>query len=208
LADVSGIDPVLVQGFGHLRELRQQDVPVVVEVADQRGLDAGVEHPPLDLRHGLRRFRDVDRDPDHLRTGAGELDALLCRPRRVGGVGVRHRLDDDRRPAADLDRPDADSDGEMALPRFHAAFQSTRAEPSRRSALLSSSSSDASPPMSLTAGTRLGPYEILSRLGAGGMGEVWKARDTKLDRTVAVKVLPENVAADAEALARFEREAK
>src|SRR5262252_3769964 len=62
--------------------------------------------------------------------------------------------------------------------------------------------------MTLAAGSRLGPYEVVSPLGAGGMGEVWKARDTRLDRTVAVKVLPENVATDAEALSRFEREAK
>ena len=62
--------------------------------------------------------------------------------------------------------------------------------------------------MSLTAGTKLGPYEILSPLGAGGMGEVYRARDKKLDRDVAVKVLPQTVANDPDALARFEREAK
>ena len=62
--------------------------------------------------------------------------------------------------------------------------------------------------MTLVVGTRLGPYEILAPLGAGGMGEVYRARDSKLDREVAVKVLPESVARDPEALARFEREAK
>src|SRR6266496_2865999 len=61
--------------------------------------------------------------------------------------------------------------------------------------------------MTLSAGTRLGPYEILSPLGAGGMGEVYRARDSKLKRDVAVKVLPKSLAADADALARFEREA-
>ena len=62
--------------------------------------------------------------------------------------------------------------------------------------------------MSLSSGARLGPYEILAPLGAGGMGEVYRAKDSKLDREVAVKVLPESVARDREALARFEREAK
>ena len=62
--------------------------------------------------------------------------------------------------------------------------------------------------MTLSAGTRLGSYEILSPLGAGGMGEVYKARDGKLDRDVAIKVLPLSVAGDPDALARFEREAK
>ena len=62
--------------------------------------------------------------------------------------------------------------------------------------------------MSLQAGSRLGPYEIVAPLGAGGMGEVFHARDTKLDRDVAVKVLPRHLAADPGALARFEREAK
>jgi eukaryotic-like serine/threonine-protein kinase len=61
--------------------------------------------------------------------------------------------------------------------------------------------------MTLSAGTRLGPYEILSPLGAGGMGEVYRARDSKLQRDVANKVLPESLAADPDALARFEREA-
>jgi Tol biopolymer transport system component len=62
--------------------------------------------------------------------------------------------------------------------------------------------------VTLSAGSRLGPYEILAPLGAGGMGEVYKARDTRLGRAVAVKVLPERLAADAEALSRFEREGK
>ena len=62
--------------------------------------------------------------------------------------------------------------------------------------------------MSLTAGTRLGPYEIIAALGAGGMGEVYKARDTKLGRDVAIKALPELFATDPERVARFEREAQ
>jgi serine/threonine protein kinase len=62
--------------------------------------------------------------------------------------------------------------------------------------------------MSLGAGTRLGPYEIQSPLGAGGMGEVYKARDTRLDRTVAIKILPEALADDAQFRDRFEREAR
>src|SRR5215467_643847 len=62
--------------------------------------------------------------------------------------------------------------------------------------------------MSLSAGTRLGPYEIQSRLGAGGMGEVWKARDTRLERTVAIKVLPQHLSSSPEVRQRFEREAK
>jgi serine/threonine protein kinase len=62
--------------------------------------------------------------------------------------------------------------------------------------------------LALTPGTRLGPYEILSALGAGDMGEVYKARDTRLDRTVAVKVLPADLAADPDRHARFEREAR
>jgi eukaryotic-like serine/threonine-protein kinase len=62
--------------------------------------------------------------------------------------------------------------------------------------------------MTLSAGARLGPYEILAPLGAGGMGEVYRARDAKLDREVAVKVLPSQLTANPDALARFEREAK
>ncbi len=62
--------------------------------------------------------------------------------------------------------------------------------------------------MGLTNGTRLGPYEIVSPLGAGGMGEVYRARDTRLDRSVAVKVLPTHLSANPELKQRFEREAK
>ncbi len=62
--------------------------------------------------------------------------------------------------------------------------------------------------MPLTAGTRLGPYEITAQIGVGGMGEVYRARDTKLDRDVAIKMLPESLALDAERLARFQREAE
>jgi eukaryotic-like serine/threonine-protein kinase len=62
--------------------------------------------------------------------------------------------------------------------------------------------------MTLTAGTKLGPYEILSPLGTGGMGEVYRAKDTRVERTVALKVLPEEFFEDKESIARFEREAK
>src|SRR5215510_10242742 len=62
--------------------------------------------------------------------------------------------------------------------------------------------------MSLAPGTRLVAYEIVAALGAGGMGEVYRARDRKLDRTVAIKILPEALASDPERIARFEREAK
>ena len=62
--------------------------------------------------------------------------------------------------------------------------------------------------MSLTPGQSLSSYEILSLLGKGGMGEVYRARDTKLDRDVAIKVLPEEFAKDEERLLRFQREAK
>src|SRR5947207_10025054 len=62
--------------------------------------------------------------------------------------------------------------------------------------------------MALSVGTRLGPYEITGSLGAGGMGEVYKARDTRLDRTVAIKVLAPSLATDVEFRARFDREAR
>jgi Tol biopolymer transport system component len=62
--------------------------------------------------------------------------------------------------------------------------------------------------MALASGTRLGPYELLSPLGAGGMGEVYRARDTRLNREVAVKVLPERFASDGDARSRFQREAQ
>jgi len=62
--------------------------------------------------------------------------------------------------------------------------------------------------MALSPGTRLGPYEVQSAIGAGGMGEVYKARDTRLDRTVAIKILPEALAADPQFRGRFDREAR
>jgi hypothetical protein len=62
--------------------------------------------------------------------------------------------------------------------------------------------------MALASGIRLGPYEIVAPLGAGGMGEVYRARDTRLDRTVAIKVLPSSVSSDPELRQRFEREAR
>ena len=62
--------------------------------------------------------------------------------------------------------------------------------------------------MTLSTGQRLGAYEVLGSLGAGGMGEVYRARDSKLQRDVAIKVLPESLATDRDRLARFEREAQ
>src|SRR5258707_3848465 len=62
--------------------------------------------------------------------------------------------------------------------------------------------------MALTSGTKLGPYDIQSLLGSGGMGEVYRARDSRLDRIVAIKVLPTSYSADAERLQRFAQEAR
>src|SRR5262245_46392383 len=62
--------------------------------------------------------------------------------------------------------------------------------------------------MPLPSGAKLGPYEVLAPLGAGGMGEVYRARDTRLDRTVAIKVLPEHLAGSPGPRQRFEREAR
>ena len=62
--------------------------------------------------------------------------------------------------------------------------------------------------MTLSAGTRLGPYEILAPIGAGGMGEVYRARDPRLSREVAIKVLPATFSQDADRLKRFEAEAR
>ena len=62
--------------------------------------------------------------------------------------------------------------------------------------------------MALAAGTKIGPYEIVAPLGAGGMGEVYRAKDTRLGRDVAIKVLPEGLARDVERLRRFETEAR
>ena len=62
--------------------------------------------------------------------------------------------------------------------------------------------------MALITGTKLGPYEIQSALGAGGMGEVYRARDTRLDRSVAIKILPAHLSQNAEAKERFDREAR
>ena len=62
--------------------------------------------------------------------------------------------------------------------------------------------------MSLAAGTRIGPYEILSAVGAGGMGEVYRAKDTRLQRTVAIKVLPTHLSQNEKLQKRFEQEAR
>src|SRR6266566_9569907 len=62
--------------------------------------------------------------------------------------------------------------------------------------------------MNIAAGAHLGPYEIVAPAGAGGMGEVWRARDTRLDRTVAIKVLPAHLSSNSQYRARFDREAR
>ena len=78
-----------------------------MKVADERRATAGIEHPLFDLGNRGRGFRHVDRDPDHVRSGLRELDALLRGPARIGRVGHRHRLHDYGRTAADLHHGDA-----------------------------------------------------------------------------------------------------
>src|SRR5712675_1717394 len=64
------------------------------------------------------------------------------------------------------------------------------------------------PLMALTNGTKLGPYEVVAPLGSGGMGEVYRARDARLERDVAIKILPQHLSSDPDLKARFEREAR
>jgi hypothetical protein len=109
-ADVPGIDAVLVERRRARRVAGEKQVAVVVEVADERGGDAGIEHPLLDFRDGFRRWRKVHGHPDHFRSRLGQLDALLRRGYGVCCIGHRHRLDDDWRTSANLNRTDAHAD--------------------------------------------------------------------------------------------------
>ena len=108
--DVSRVDAVLVERGRALGKLRQQEMPVVVEVADERRVASGVDHPLLDLGHRRGRLRQVDGDAHHFRSGFGQLDTLNGRRARVGGVRHRHRLDDDGRAATHLNAPDFHAD--------------------------------------------------------------------------------------------------
>ena len=110
-ADVAGIDPVLVERLGAGRMVGEKLVADIVEVADERHLDPHLGEPVADMRHGRRRLVAVDGDPDQLRAGAGERRDLLRSALDVGGVGIGHRLDDDRRAAADHHAADIDPDG-------------------------------------------------------------------------------------------------
>ena len=105
-ADISRVDAVFVERLGRAGNFVKRDVAVVVEVADERSIAAGVEHALLDFGHGRSRFRDIDRDPHHLRTGGGQLDALPRGARHVDGIRIRHGLNGDGCAAAHLDSPD------------------------------------------------------------------------------------------------------
>ena len=118
-ADIARVDAVLVERARAVGELRQQEVTVVVEVADERRRHPGIEHALLDLGNRGGGFRHVDGDAHHLGSRLGELDALLRGPARIGGVGHRHRLHDDRRTAADLDVTHFHADGLVELHEGH-----------------------------------------------------------------------------------------
>ena len=147
-------------------------------------------------RDGRRlHFRRGDRDPGdrrrhgiglHARHAPGPLRGPLSRHgTRLRHLARRHTLRDDaqRRAAQHTGRP-------------RGAQLVARARSARKG------------PMSLVSGTRLGAYEVVVALGAGGMGEVYRARDSKLNRDVAIKILPDLVAHDADRVARFTREAQ
>ena len=100
-ADVAGVDPVLGECLRTVGKIAEQLVSVVVEIADQRHVAAECVEPLADLRDGSRRFGGVDGNPHKLGAGVGKRFDLCDRGRHVGRVRVRHRLDDDRRAAAD-----------------------------------------------------------------------------------------------------------
>ena len=104
-ADIARIDAVLVERLGAGRMVGQQRVADIMEVANQRHVDVARRQPVADMRHGGRRLVAVDGDADQLRAGARQRRHLGDGGVDVGGVGVGHRLDDDRRAAADLTLP-------------------------------------------------------------------------------------------------------
>ncbi|MGY4316809.1 hypothetical protein ACVWW1_006136 [Bradyrhizobium sp. JR3.5] len=110
-ADIAGIDAVLVERLGAGRILGEQLVADIVEVADQGRGDAQLAQAVADVRHGGGGFLAVDGDAHHLGAGAGERGDLGDGALDVGGVGVGHRLHDDRRAAADGDVADHDLRG-------------------------------------------------------------------------------------------------
>src|SRR6185369_7370981 len=143
---------------------------------------------------GSRRFPDVDHHRNrgsHRRDIPGKGPGLVSAG-RIGRVHRRHRRRGPRPRRVPHD-PEISAAGGVGVPgRAPAARTENR--------VISG--------MSIAAGSRIGPYEILSPLGAGGMGEVYRARDTRLHRDVAVKALSPEFAGDAERLARFQREAR
>ena len=101
-ADVAGIDAVFVERCGGVWVTREELVAVVVEVADERRVTSAIEHALFDLGHGRSRFRCVDGDTHHLRSGLRQFHTLLGRGRRIRRVGHRHALNDNRGAAPDL----------------------------------------------------------------------------------------------------------
>ncbi|PYQ41054.1 MAG: hypothetical protein DMF77_17005 [Acidobacteria bacterium] len=123
-----------------------------------------------------------------------EARAAFLKTACAGDEGLRHEVES-------LLAARDEAGGFLSEPaRLAEDDQASRASPDR--------SSEATTSARLALGTRLGPYEVLSFLSAGGMGEVYKARDTRLDRTVAIKVLPSDFAADPDRIRRFEQEAR
>ena len=114
-ADIAGIDAVFVERLGAGRVIGQQLVADVVEIADDRHVDAHLAEPVLDVRHGGRRLVAVDGDAHQLGAGARQRRHLAGGALHVGGVGIGHRLHDDRGAAADHDAADIHPDRFMTL---------------------------------------------------------------------------------------------
>ncbi len=121
VAHVARIDAVFVQSFGALGNLSQEQVAVVVEVADERSLNPGIEHAPLDGGYGLGGLRHVHRDADHLRARLRQLDTLRRRREDVRRVRVGHGLHHHGRASAYRDAPHPHAGRVLALDSLHDA---------------------------------------------------------------------------------------